>query len=66
MPKLGYEQSLKRLEQIVGKLESGECELEEAIKLFEEGTKLSASCYAMLEKAEEKMKKKKENKKTEE
>ena len=38
-----------------GKLESGECELEEAIKLFEEGTKLSASCYAMLEKAEQKI-----------
>ena len=66
MPKLGYEQSLKRLEQIVGKLESGECELEEAIKLFEEGTKLSASCYAMLEKAEQKIINIKKKKKTEE
>lgn len=66
MPKTGYEESIKKLEEIVKKLESGDCSLEESIKLFEQGTKLSASCYAMLEKAEQKIVNISEIEKTEE
>jgi exodeoxyribonuclease VII small subunit len=36
-----FEQSLKRLEQIVSKLEKGELALERALELFEEGVKIS-------------------------
>lgn len=50
-----YEQSILRLEEIVELLESGELPLEEAIKLFEEGTKLSSECYETLKKAEQKI-----------
>ncbi len=66
MPKTGYEESIKKLEEIVKKLESGDYSLEESIKLFEQGTKLSASCYAMLEKAEQKIVNISEIEKTEE
>ena len=40
--KLSYEQSVSRLEEIVKLLENGELPLEESMKLFEEGTRLSA------------------------
>ena len=66
MPKTGYEESIKKLEEIVKKLESGDYSLEESIKLFEQGTKLSASCYSMLEKAEQKIVNISEIEKTEE
>lgn len=50
-----FESSLKRLEQIVGKLEAGEMNLDEALKLFEEGIKLSQQCQKQLEEAENKV-----------
>ncbi len=50
-----YEQSMLRLEEIVELLESRELPLEESMKLFEEGTKLSAECYETLKKAEQKI-----------
>lgn len=53
--KLDYEKSVLRLEEITKLLESGELSLEESMKLFEEGTKLSAACYEMLNKAEQKI-----------
>ncbi len=53
--KLDYEQSMTRLEEIVGLLESGELPLEESMKLFEEGTKLSQACYEILKNAEQKL-----------
>ncbi len=39
-----FEQSLKKLETIVEKLEKGDLALEESLKLFEEGVGLSAAC----------------------
>ena len=36
---------------IVSQLESGEMTLDDSLKLFEKGTKLSAFCYDKLEKA---------------
>lgn len=50
-----YEKSVFRLEEIVGLLENGELSLEESMKLYEEGTKLSGQCYEVLQKAEQKI-----------
>lgn len=47
-----FEQNLDRLEGIVKRLEESELPLEEALKLFEEGTALSAGCRRQLEEAE--------------
>ena len=49
---LDFESSLKRLEEIVKKLESGELSLDSALELFEEGIKLSRFCHTKLEQAE--------------
>jgi len=48
-----YEEAITRLEQIVAKLESGQCTLDESLKLFEEGTKLTAFCSRALKSAEQ-------------
>ena len=50
--KLTFEQSLKRLEEIVKQMEQGNVSLEDSLKLFEEGTELAASCSAQLDAAE--------------
>ncbi len=50
-----FEDSLKQLETIVGRLERGDLALEESIKLFEEGMRLSNECKDQLEKAEGKV-----------
>ena len=54
--KPGFESKIKRLEEIVGKMESSEVELEESIKLFEEGMTLSKDCQGILDNAEQKVK----------
>lgn len=54
--KLKFEEAMARLQEIVAKLESGEEPLESAMKLFEEGAGLSAQCYEILDKAEQKVK----------
>ena len=53
--KQSFEQSLARLEEIVRKLEQGECGLDESLKLFEEGAKLADSCNSLLDQAEQKV-----------
>jgi len=50
-----FEAALARLEEIVTELESGELGLEQSLKLFEEGVKLSRICNARLEEAERKV-----------
>lgn len=50
-----FEQSLNRLEEIVRRMEHGDVPLEEALKLFEEGTGLVASCTKLLDEAEMKV-----------
>ena len=47
-----FEKSLTRLEEVVKRLESTELSLDEAMKLFEEGVKLSRDCQKQLEEAE--------------
>ncbi len=53
--KLKFEDAMARLQEIVSKLENGEESLEDSMKLFEEGAKLSALCYDALDKAEQKI-----------
>lgn len=50
-----FEASLKRLEEIVQRLESGDMPLEESLRVFEEGMKLVAFCSQKLEEAEKKV-----------
>ncbi len=50
-----FEESLKKLDEIVSALESGNLPLEDSIKLFEQGVQLSASCKQELETAEGKV-----------
>ncbi|MGS0764043.1 exodeoxyribonuclease VII small subunit [Syntrophomonas curvata] len=50
-----FEDALKTLEEIVEKLESGNLELEESIRLFEQGVKLSLYCRQQLQQAEAKI-----------
>ncbi len=47
-----FETSLKKLEEVVKKLEGGELPLEESLKAFEEGVKHAAFCARKLEEAE--------------
>lgn len=47
-----FEQSVKRLEEIVRQLERGDVALDESLKLFQEGTKLVQSCAKLLDQAE--------------
>ena len=48
-----FESAITRLEEIVAKLEKGNCSLEESIKLFEEGTALSGLCRTKLDEAQQ-------------
>lgn len=50
-----FEKSLARLEEVVKRLESTDLPLDEAMKLFEEGVKLSRDCQKQLEEAEGKV-----------
>lgn len=47
-----FEQKLASLEAVVEKLERGDLPLEESVRLFEEGVKLSDACKKELEEAE--------------
>jgi exodeoxyribonuclease VII small subunit len=50
-----FEESLKKLETIVEQLEKGDLNLEESLKLFEEGVGLSTACKQELDAAEGKV-----------
>ena len=54
--KLSFESALERLNEIAESLEAGQNNLDDSIKLFEEGIKLSEFCRKHLEKAEAKVK----------
>lgn len=53
---MDFEKKLTRLETIVEKMEAGELSLEDSLKLFEEGVKLSRECNTQLNDAEQKVK----------
>lgn len=50
-----FEEALQQLENVVKKLESPNLPLEESIKLFEEGMRLSGICSEKLEQAQMKI-----------
>ena len=47
-----FDESLRRLEQIVEQMERGDIPLEESLKLYEEGIVLSKACAQKLQEAE--------------
>lgn len=53
--KKNFEESLKELELIVSKLESGDISLEQSLEQFEIGTKLYKDCKSQLSVAEKKI-----------
>ena len=50
-----FEQSLAELEALVARLESGELPLDQALTAFEQGVKLTRSCQAALQAAQQKV-----------
>ena len=50
-----FEESLEKLSRLVEKMESGDLSLEESLKIFEEGIKLSKDCQNALSEAEKKV-----------
>ncbi|MGI9227512.1 MAG: exodeoxyribonuclease VII small subunit [Gammaproteobacteria bacterium] len=52
---INFEKSLKQLETLVEKLEKGELSLEESLKQFEQGIKLTRECRQALQNAEQKI-----------
>lgn len=53
---MDFENKLSRLEEIVAKMEGGDLSLEDSLKFFEEGVKLSRECNTQLAQAEQKVK----------
>ena len=52
---LSFEEAMRELESVVGKLESGDVPLEDSIKLYERGAALKEHCQKKLAEAEEKV-----------
>lgn len=55
MAEVTFEQQMRELEELVGQLEHGELSLDDALKAFEQGTKLVNACKAQLAQAEMKV-----------
>ena len=55
MPEKKFENTFKKLEKVVEKLENENLDLDEALKLYEEGIKYSRFCSARLEDAEKRV-----------
>lgn len=55
MQEVSFEEKLKELEEIVQELESGKLNLDESVKKFELGMKISKECSEMLQNAEKKI-----------
>jgi exodeoxyribonuclease VII small subunit len=52
MAKEKFEDTLRKLEELLRKMEGGEMPLEESLKAFEEGIRLSRLCTERLDEAE--------------
>jgi len=55
MADIRFEEALDKLENIVGDLESGNLNLDDSIKRYEEGMKLSELCYKKLQEIQKKV-----------
>ena len=54
---MSFEDAMKELESVVGKLEHGDATLDQSIALYERGAKLRAHCERRLRAAEERVEK---------
>lgn len=54
---MNFEESMARLGEIADQLESGECSLDEAIRLYESALKLTGECQKKLDEAKLKIEK---------
>lgn len=52
---LDFEQALVELERVVSAMEAGNMSLEESLKAFEQGVKLTRECQQALQEAEQKV-----------
>ncbi|MFT7129912.1 MAG: exodeoxyribonuclease VII small subunit [Gammaproteobacteria bacterium] len=52
---IDFEQALDQLEELVEDMENGDLTLEESLKAFEEGIKLTRECQTALSEAEQKV-----------
>lgn len=50
-----FEHSLAQLEAVVERMEQGDLPIEEALKAFEEGVRLTRECQSVLEQSEQKV-----------
>lgn len=55
MEEINFEEAMKKLEQITAELEKGDLSLDESVKKFEEGIKLSKECNKILEDSEKRI-----------
>ena len=55
MEGINFEEAMKKLEQITAELEKGDLSLDESVKKFEEGIKLSKECNKILEDSEKRI-----------
>jgi exodeoxyribonuclease VII small subunit len=55
MAKLTFENAMKQLENIVHELESGNLSLDDSVKKFEEGIRLSNYCSSKLDETEKRI-----------
>lgn len=49
---MNFEESVKRLDEIIEKLENNSISLEESIEMYKEGTELLLKCRKQIEQAE--------------
>ena len=54
-PEFNFEEALEELERLVSSMEEGELSLEDSMKAFEKGIKLTRECQSALQKAEQKV-----------
>ena len=55
MEEINFEEAMKKLEQITAELEKGDLSLDESVKKFEEGIKLSKECNKIWEDSEKRI-----------
>jgi len=53
--KFNFNKGLLELEEIINKMESGELNLEDSLKYFEEGVKIHRQCHTALTDAEQRI-----------
>ena len=53
--KFDFNKGLSELEEIIGRMESGDLSLEESLKYFEKGIKLHRQCHNALSSAEQRI-----------